>query len=132
VQGRAARSRTTALPTDPVTPRRSAHAQARAYPRAASTTFAPVRRAVAFGLLALGMLVPAVSEASAQPVAPPTTVTPTVLPSSTTVSTSTRPPAAATGDRLPTLGEGFPWITVGAVILVAGLVGARLRRASRR
>jgi hypothetical protein len=40
--------------------------------------------------------------------------------------------AGGSGQRLPTLGEGFPWITVGVVVLAAGLVGARLRRASRR
>jgi len=88
-----------------------------------------MRRAVGCGLLLLGLLVVAVPASHAQPVTPPTAPT-----SSTSTSTFSRVAVAGHGstDRLPTLGEGFPWITVGAVILVAGLVGARLRRASRR
>jgi hypothetical protein len=98
-----------------------------AYPTPSSTTFAPVRRAVVIGLLTLGVLFMAVSASVAQTVTAPTT-TPA---STTSTSTTGRPAAAQSRDRLPTLGEGFPWITVGAVVLVAGLVGARLRRASR-
>ena len=97
-----------------------------AYPTPSSTTFAPVRRAVAIGLLTLGVLLMAVSASIAQPVTTPTTTGP-----ASTTSTSTTARVAQSGGRLPTLGEGFPWITVGAVVLVAGLVGARLRRASR-
>ncbi|HEV3354798.1 MAG TPA: hypothetical protein VG076_17845 [Acidimicrobiales bacterium] len=92
-----------------------------------------MRRAVAIGLLMLGFLVAAASASVAQPVTPPPAPTTTSL--APTTSTSTRPKVARAGgggSRLPTLGEGFPWITVGAVILVAGLAGARLRRASRR
>jgi len=91
-----------------------------------------VRRAVAIGLLALGVLLVAVSASLAQTVAPPTTAPGTSTSSTAATSTTARPAAPQARDRLPTLGEGFPWITVGAVVLVAGLVGARLRRASRR
>jgi hypothetical protein len=88
-----------------------------------------MRRAVAIGLLMLGFLLAAASASVAQPVTPP----PTTTSQASTTSTSTRSKVATGGgNRLPTLGEGFPWITVGAVILVAGLAGARLRRASRR
>jgi len=99
-----------------------------------SSTFAAVRRAVAFGLLALGILIAAASASPAQTVTPPPTAT-TTTPSTSSTPPSTIPRVATAGgggSRLPTLGEGFPWITVGVVILVAGLVGARLRRASRR
>jgi hypothetical protein len=92
-----------------------------------------MRRAVALGLLMLGFLLAGASTSVAQPVTPPPPQTTTSQASAT--STSTRPKVATAGgggDRLPTLGEGFPWIGVGAVILVAGLAGARLRRASRR
>jgi hypothetical protein len=89
-----------------------------------------VRRAVAIGLLTLGVLLVAVSTSIAQTVTPPTTAPASTAPAST--STTARPAAARSGGGLPTLGEGFPWITVGAVVLVAGLVGARLRRSSRR
>jgi hypothetical protein len=90
-----------------------------------------MRRAVVLGLLALGILLVVGLPSSAQ------TAT-TALPPST--SSSTTSPALKTvggagaegSSHLPTLGEGFPWISVGAVILVAGLVGGRLRRASRR
>jgi hypothetical protein len=100
-----------------------------AYPTPCSTTLAPVRRAVAIWLLTLGVLLLAVPTSTAQTVTPPT------APASTTsasTSTTARPAAAQSRDGLPTLGEGFPWITVGAVVLVAGLVGARLRRTSHR
>jgi hypothetical protein len=99
-----------------------------------SITFAAVRRAVAFGLLALGILFVAAAASPAQTTTPPPTAATTAPPTSSTPS-STLPKVATAGgggSRLPTLGEGFPWITVGVVILVAGLVGARLRRASRR
>jgi hypothetical protein len=100
-----------------------------------SITFAPVRRAVAFGLLTLGLLIVAASSSVGQTTTPPPTATTKPLSSSTSSSSSTLPKlatAGGSGDRLPTLGEGFPWITVGAVILVAGLIGYRLRRAARR
>jgi hypothetical protein len=90
-----------------------------------------MRRAVAIGLLMLGSLLAVASVSPAQPVTPP----PTTTSPAPATSTSTRPnvvTAGGGGDRLPTLGEGFPWIGVGAVILIAGLAGARLRRASRR
>ena len=91
-----------------------------------------MRRAVAFGLLTLGLLLVAASASPGQ-VTPPTSTTSSSAPSSTT---STLPKVATAGggagSRLPTLGEGFPWITVGAVILVAGLIGWRLRWAARR
>jgi len=99
-----------------------------------SITFAPVRRAVAFGLLTLGLLIVAASSSVGQTTTPPPTATTKPL-SSSSSSSSTLPKlatAGGSGDRLPTLGEGFPWITVGAVILVAGLIGYRLRRAARR
>jgi len=99
-----------------------------------SITFAPVRRAVAFGLLALGILVATATLSPAQTGTPPPTAT-TTSPSTSSTPSSTLPKVATAGgggSRLPTLGEGFPWITVGAVILVAGLAGAQLRRASRR
>jgi hypothetical protein len=86
-----------------------------------------VRRALAFGLLALGVLLLA-APAVAQTTSAPTTAEPT------STTTTARPPPAtgrAARDGLPTLGEGFPWITTGVVILVAGLIGARLRRTSR-
>jgi len=98
-----------------------------------SITFAAMRRAVAYGLLALGISVAAVSAAPAQTVTPPPTATTTTPPPSTPPSTLPKvATAGGGGSRLPTLGEGFPWITIGVVILAAGLVGARLRRASRR
>jgi hypothetical protein len=96
-----------------------------------------MRRAVAIGLLMLGSLLAVASVSVAQPVTPPPA--PTTTPPVSAAPTSTRPKVASAGGGsgggaggLPTLGEGFPWITVGAVILVAGLAGARLRRASRR
>ncbi|MBV9412540.1 MAG: hypothetical protein JO148_13150 [Acidimicrobiia bacterium] len=95
-----------------------------------------MRRAVALGLLTLGILFGSVSAASAQTTTPPTAkATSSSTSSQATTSTSTpfKPvTAGGSGNHLPTLGEGFPWITIGAVILVAGLVGARLRAASRR
>jgi hypothetical protein len=93
--------------------------------------FRPMRRAVVLGLLTLGILLALAAPASAQTA---TTGPPTSTSASTT-STALKTaggPGAEGSSRLPTLGEGFPWITVGAVILVAGLVGARLRRGSRR
>jgi hypothetical protein len=91
-----------------------------------------MRRAVALGLLMLGFLLAAASASVAQPVTPPPAPTTTSQASTTSSSTPKVATAGGGGNRLPTLGEGFPWITVGAVILVAGLAGARLRRASRR
>lgn len=92
-----------------------------------------MRRAVAFGLLTLGMLCVAGSASPAQTVTTAPTATTSPSPSSTTSSTLPKvATAGGSGQRLPTLGEGFPWITVGAIVLVAGLVGARLRRESRR
>jgi hypothetical protein len=92
-----------------------------------------MRRAVAFGLLTLGLLLVAASASPGQPVTPPSSTTSSSTPSSTT---STLPKVATAGggggSGLPTLGEGFPWITVGAVALVAGLIGYQLRRAARR
>jgi hypothetical protein len=90
-------------------------------------------RAVTFGLLTLGILLVAASASPGQTVtAPPTTAT-TASTTSTSTSTPIKPvTAGGGGTKLPTLGEGFPWITVGAVALVAGLVGARLRQVSRR
>jgi hypothetical protein len=93
-----------------------------------------MRRAVAFGLLTLGLLFWGATASPAQPVTPPPRSTTSSSTASTTTSTLPRVATAGGGggSHLPTLGEGFPWITVGAVALVAGLVGARLRRASRR
>ena len=89
-----------------------------------------MRRAVAFGLLTLGLLFGGATLSSAQPVTAPST-TSSSTPSTTTSTLPKVGTAGGGGSGLPTLGEGFPWISVGAVILVAGLVGARLRRASR-
>jgi len=90
-----------------------------------------MRRAVVLGLLALGILLVAAWPSSAQT---PTTTPPTTASASTTSSAPRAVGSAGNegSSRLPTLGEGFPWITVGAVILVAGVVGARLRRGARR
>jgi hypothetical protein len=92
-----------------------------------------MRRAVAFGLLTLGLLLLTAAAAPGQPVTPPTSA-PSSSTSSTTTSTLPRAATAGGGGSsgLPTLGEGFPWITVGAVILVGGLIGGQLRRAARR
>ncbi|MBV8303220.1 MAG: hypothetical protein JOZ04_03350 [Acidimicrobiia bacterium] len=107
-----------------------------------------MRWAVGSGLLLLGLLLVDAPASSAQPVTPTTpppsapstsggsTQAPTAPAPASSTSTSALLPAAGAADGstsgLPTLGEGFPWITVGAVILIAGLVGGRLRRASRR
>ena len=94
-----------------------------------------MRRAVVLALLALGILLVAASSLRAQTAttSPPASATPlTPLTTSTTAVKTVGGAGNAGSSRLPTLGEGFPWITVGAVILVAGVVGARLRRAARR
>jgi hypothetical protein len=85
------------------------------------------------GLLTLGLLVGGITASPGQSVTPPTPSTTSSSTGSTTSSTLHKATSAGGGgSSLPTLGEGFPWISVGAVILVAGLVGARLRRAARR
>src|SRR4051812_38880724 len=108
-----------------------------AYPWCHSTTLSPVRRGLAFGLLALGVLIIPSPSASAQPTsAPPPTVpatpaTPAAGSPEPTATTRVLPTQSA-GRGITAGGEGFPWIPVGVGILVAGLIGSRQRRASRR
>jgi hypothetical protein len=89
-------------------------------------------------VLALGVLlvVVGVHVAGAQTTTPSPPETATTSPSTTETpsTTTTRPLIAPEGNSggFPTAGEGFPWIPAGVGILVAGLIGSRLRRASRR
>ncbi|MCU1450250.1 MAG: hypothetical protein JWP02_2420 [Acidimicrobiales bacterium] len=94
----------------------------------------------ALAVLALGLLlvVVGVGVAGAQTTAPSPPETATTSSSASTTepppTTTTRPLIAPEGSSggFPAAGEGFPWIPVGVGILVAGLIGSRLRRASRR
>jgi hypothetical protein len=96
-----------------------------------------VQRALVVLALGLLLVVAGVHVAGAQTTtpAPPETATTSSSSSSTTaLPTTTRRLIAPEGNTggFPTAGEGFPWIPTGVGILVAGLIGSRLRRASRR
>jgi hypothetical protein len=94
-----------------------------------------VRQALAVLALGLLLVVPGVHAAGAQTTTPSPPETATASSStSEPSSTTTRPLIAPEGNSggFSAAGEGFPWIPTGVGILVAGLIGSRLRRASRR